>query len=322
MNPGYDSFSRRSFSGTGPSPNGGFNDFGGYPEVSGPPNYPPPLTGPGRSSYSSMPNPNIPPPASLSQSYPSSGPGFSGGLGPSYPMSNRDQTSFPGGFDTPGMSSTGIPPPAGAPYTNSYDNSPLMDSQYPPPLLDDGGYSRGRTLSTGGGFGQPPFMSSGQPMTPYPSQYRPKRARRASSVGPGMGHGGYVPDMYHRPGGRVAIKFRLTGEHRSGITLNEALSSERLSQSRPYMLHDIAPDMYRKITLKVRWSGYRSNIYDIPLSTDPSGYVNLQSLARRTARAIVHFMQANGIFLSWERVVIHRLEEISPGIWIPVLITH
>jgi hypothetical protein len=58
------------------------------------------------------------------------------------------------------------------------------------------------------------------------------------------------------------------------------------------------------------------------MSTDPSGYVNLQSLARRTARAIVHFMQANGIFLPWERVVIHRLEEISPGIWIPVLITH
>jgi len=252
MNTGYDGFPRRSFSGTGPSPNSGFNDFGGYPEVSGPPNYPPPLTGPGRSSYSSMPNPNIPPPASLSQSYPSNGPGFSGGMGTSYPMSNREQTSFPGGFDTPGMSSTGIPPPAGAPYTNSYDNSPLMDSQYPPPLLDDGGYSRGRTLSTGGGFGQQPFMPSGQPMTPYPSHYRPKRARRASSVGPGMGHGGYVPDMYHRPGGRVAVKFRLTGEHRSGITLNEALSSERLSKSRAYMLHDIAPDMYRKITIKVR----------------------------------------------------------------------
>jgi len=246
-------------------------------------------------------------------------------MGTSYPMSNREMTPFSGGFDTPGMSSTGIPPPAAAPYTNnSYDNSPLMDSQYgggPPPLFDDGGYSRGRTLSNGG-FGQPPFMHSGQPMTPYSSHYRPKRARRASSVGPIMGPGGYVPDMYHRPGGRVAVKFRLTGEHRSGMTLNEALSSERLSQSRPYMLHDIAPDMHRRITLRVRWSGYRSNTYEIPLSTDFSGYINIQSLARRTARAIVHFMHANGIILPYDRVVIHRLEEISPGIWIPVLITH
>jgi hypothetical protein len=88
------------------------------------------------------------------------------------------------------------------------------------------------------------------------------------------------------------------------------------------MLRDIAPDMYRKITIKVRWSGYRSNTYEIPLSTDLSGYVNLESLARRTARAIVHFMQASRISLSSDRVVIHRLEEISPGIWIPVLITH
>ena len=147
------------------------------------------------------------------------------------------------------MSSTGIPPPATAAYPNSYDASPLSHSQFLAPLLDDGGFSRGRPLSTGGGFVPPPLTSSGQP---YPSHYRPRRARRASSIGPGMGLGGYVPDMYHRPGGRVAVKFRLTGEHRSGITLNEALSSERLSKSRAYMLHDIAPDMYRKITIKVR----------------------------------------------------------------------
>jgi hypothetical protein len=48
------------------------------------------------------------------------------------------------------------------------------------------------------------------------------------------------------------IKFRLSGEHRSGVPLNEALSSKRLSKSRAYMLRDIAPDMYSKITLKVR----------------------------------------------------------------------
>jgi hypothetical protein len=77
------------------------------------------------------------------------------------------------------------------------------------------------------------------------------------------------------------------------------------------------------------------------LSADFNGYVNISSLARRTARAIVHFMQVNatlrtwsfndgliyrpqtnGITLPWNRVVIHRLEETRPGIWIPVLMTH
>ncbi len=263
MNTGFDTFPRPSLSGTGLGPNSGFshgrdgfdNDFSGYGEVSGPPNYPPPPTGRGRSPFSSMPNPSIPPPASLSQSYPSSGPGpFSGGMGTSYPMSNREQTPSPGGFYTPGMSSTGIPPPATAASLNSYDilRSPLLDSQFPAPLFDDGGFSRGCTLGTGGGFVPPPLTSSGQPVTPYLSHYRPKPVRRASSVGPGMGLGGDVPNMYHRPGGHVAVKFRLSGEHRSGVPLNEALNSKRLSKSRTYMLRDIAPDMYSKITLKVR----------------------------------------------------------------------
>jgi hypothetical protein len=84
--------------------------------------------------------------------------------------------------------------------------------------------------------------------------------RRASSVGPGMGMGhgvgvgvgGYAPDMYHRPGGRVTVKFRLKGEHQSGISVAEALNRERLSQSHGYMMRDIAPDMLGRITLKVR----------------------------------------------------------------------
>jgi len=220
--------------------------------------------------------------------------------------------------------------PMGTPYPNSYDGSPLSDNQFPP--LDDGGFSRGRSLSAGGGgFGQPPaILPPPGAMTPYPSQYggHSKRMRRASSVGPGMGMGhgvgvgGYGPDMYHRPGGRVTVKFRLKGEQQSGISVAEALNRERLSQSHGYMMRDIAPDMLGRITLKVRWSGYHSNTYEIPLSADYNGYVNLASLARRTARAIVHFMQANHILLSWDRVMIHRLEETRPGIWIPVLMTH
>jgi hypothetical protein len=159
-------------------------------------------------------------------------------------------------------------------------------------------------------------------MTPYPSHYSAKRGRRASSVGPGMGYAGIVGDPYHRPGGRVTIKFRLKGSTHSGISVGEALERVRLSQGNGYLMRDIAPDMYGKISLKVRWSGYHSNTYNLPLSADYHGYVDLQSLARRTSRAIVHFMQSNGIALPWNRVVVHRLEETSPGIWIPVLTTH
>jgi hypothetical protein len=220
----------------------------------------------------------------------------------------------------------GLPPPAA--YNNSYDSSPLSDNQFA--NLDDNFGPRGRTLSTGGGvsFGPSAIIPSAPPMTPYPSHYSAKRMRRASSVGPAMGsmgsmgYAGIVGDPYHRPGGNVTIKFRLKGANHSGISVAEALDRQRLSQSNGYLMHDIAPDMYGKISLKVRWSGYRSNTYNMPLSADYRGYVDLQSLARRSSRAIVHFMQSNGISLPWHRVVVHRLEEISPGIWIPVLTTH
>lgn len=231
-------------------------------------------------------------------------------------------------YDT-GMNTTGLPPPVGphAAYSNSYDNSPLSDNQY---QLDDGGFSRGRTLSTGGGFGPQALVPTAPPMTPYPSHYSAKRSRRASSVGPGgggMGYAGIVGDPYRghsgrHHGGHAPVKFRVKGSQQSGISVNEALDRVRLSSGTGYMMHDLCMDMSGKISLKIRWSGYRSNVYSIPLSTDYNGYVDMQSLARRTARAIVHFMETNGISLPWHRVVMHRLEENQPGVWLPVLMTH
>jgi len=114
----------------------------------------------------------------------------------------------------------------------------------------------------------------------------------------------------------------MKGGFRQGISLSEATDSARLSRSVSYSLHDLAPDARGRITLKVRWAGFRSLTYEIPVSTDYDGHVNLQSFARRIARAIVHFMTSNHIALSWDRVVLHRLEEVTPGIWIPVLTTH
>ena len=78
-------------------------------------------------------------------------------------------------------------------------------------------------------------------------------ARGARGVGPGMGHRESVAVPFHRLGRRIALKFRLNGATNSGISLRQALcrDRERLSQSRTYLLHDIAPDMSGTITLRV-----------------------------------------------------------------------
>jgi hypothetical protein len=263
MNSNFDNFNRRprSHSGSGFGPNSGFpphtemafrpgrDNFNEFSEVGGPPGHPPPNSG-----FGHMNMPNAPPPSSFSQ--PFSGPGSfppPGGMGSSFPMGTREHDSFSGFDSPPGMNSNGFAGPA---FSNSFDGSPLSDNHFPPPM-DDGGFSRGRSHSAGGGFGQPPaILPPPGSMTPYPSHYGvPKRARRASSVGPGMGMGfgaGYAPDMYHRPGGRVTIKFRLKGESHPGISLADAVNREPLSQGRGYMMHDIAPDMLGRITLKVR----------------------------------------------------------------------
>jgi hypothetical protein len=219
-----------------------------YPEVSGPPGYPPPSnSGVGR-SFQSMPNAQHS--SSMSQSYQSGGLGYasSGGMPSSYPT--REHNSFT--HDSPDMEQTGMPP-ATAAFPSSYDGSPLSDNLVPP-LLDDG-FGRGRSLSIGGGgggYGPPALLPSAPPMTPHPSQYSGNRMFRSSSVGP-MGHGGFGMDPHYRPGGRINLKFRLKGAQHSGVSIAEIYHGARISQGSGYLLHDIAPDMYRqKITLKIR----------------------------------------------------------------------
>jgi hypothetical protein len=244
----------------------GFSDRGqfgdpyasGFSEVSGeqgPPPLPPRMP----------PGPNFndsPPFPSVSQSFPQSN-GFSGSSYPppgimntSYSVGTREQHPSPP-FEPSGFEPTGGPPRAAAAYPDSYDNSPLSDNYFPPPMDDGPTFSaRGRTLSTGGGgFGPPALLPAAQSMTPYSShshqQHYSKRGRRASSVGPGMGLASYAPDPYRRPGG-VNVKFRLKGGYRQGITLSEATESARLSRSVSYSMHDLAPDARGRITLKVR----------------------------------------------------------------------
>ena len=242
---------------------GGYSDRGqfgdpyagsGFSEVSGQ-HGPPPL--PPRLQSGSSPD-DPPPLLPTSQSFPQSN-GFGSSYPPpgimntSYSMSTREQHPSPA-YETSGFEPTGAPPRAAAAYPDSYDNSPLSEPYFPPPMDDGVGFSaRGRTLSTGGGFGPPALLPSAPPMTPYSghSGHYSKRGRRASSVGPGMGLVGYTPDPYRRPGG-VNVKFRLKGGYRQGISLSDATDSARLSRSTNYSLHDLAPDARGRITLKVR----------------------------------------------------------------------
>src|SRR6266702_3002879 len=243
--PPHNDFRRDGFSDRGQfgDPYSGFSEVSGRP---GPPPIPPRLP--------SGPPPDLPPPPPPDlQSFPPANNFGSytppGAMATSYSMSTRERPSPP--FETSGFDPTGRPPPrATAAYPDSYDNPPLSDNYFPPPM-DDGFVPRGRTLSTGGGgFGPPALLPSAPPMTPYSSHYS-KRGRRASSVGPGVGLAGYVPDQYRRPGG-VNIKFRLKGGYRQGISLSEATDSARLSRSVGYSFQDVASDSRGRITLKVR----------------------------------------------------------------------
>lgn len=80
--------------------------------------------------------------------------------------------------------------------------------------------------------------------------------------------------------------------------------------------------------------------YDIPLDTH-DGRVSLQTVARRISRACVHYLQAsnfshrarkydsniadtvqaNIIPVAWDHVELHHLEEVSYGVWQPMLST-
>ncbi|KAI0772655.1 hypothetical protein BC629DRAFT_732800 [Irpex lacteus] len=141
------------------------------------------------------------------------------------------------------------------------------------------------------------------------------RRRRHSSVSRHRSH----HDSYRAMSGSL-IKFRRKGGFRSGISLGEAMASVRLSSNDSYSFHDLNVDSRGRIILKIRWSGYTSMTYEIPVD-GYEGRVQLTTLARRIARACVHFLQANMIPISWDRVILYHLEETSIGVWQPVLST-
>ncbi|KAJ7179488.1 hypothetical protein C8R46DRAFT_1173783 [Mycena filopes] len=119
--------------------------------------------------------------------------------------------------------------------------------------------------------------------------------------------GGYrAPSSMH-------IKFKRKGALLAGINLgcrgNDA-----------YTVQDLHADWRRRIYLRVRWAGYAPLTYEVPLDVR-DGRVSMQALSRRVARACVHYLQMNMVPVMYSRVELHHLEEISYGVWQPMLST-
>ncbi|TFK73017.1 hypothetical protein BDN72DRAFT_256885 [Pluteus cervinus] len=153
----------------------------------------------------------------------------------------------------------------------------------------------------------------------HPSISTGVRPRRHSSVSYSVPPAQTV-DPYYRPNG-THIKFKRKGAFTAGITLPEAQSRVRLSGNEAYSVYELHPDNRGSILLRVRWAGYQSLTYEIPLETR-DGRITLSTLARRVARACVHYLQSNSIPIVWDRVELHHLEEIGYGVWQPMLSTH
>jgi hypothetical protein len=153
------------------------------------------------------------------------------------------------------------------------------------------------------------------PPSPHHAGIPRRERRRSTSVSFDM----RAPpmDTFRRLSSTV-IKLKPKGAYRSGLTIGDAQANVRLSDNDSYTFRDFNADIKGRIALKIRWAGYPSFTYDVPLE----GYgerVNLQTLARRTARAVVHFLQLNIIPVPWDCVEMLRLEEIAPGTWQPIL---
>ncbi|KAJ3867688.1 hypothetical protein EV359DRAFT_78362 [Lentinula novae-zelandiae] len=159
----------------------------------------------------------------------------------------------------------------------------------------------------------------------YPDIRRPRsamsmtRPRRHSAVS-AISHIPLPPPMdTYRRASSIHIKFKRRSSLMAGISLAEAQGYARLSNNDYYTLHDLHADRRHTIFLKIRWAGYNSLTYEIPVEASYDDRINLQTLARRISRACVHYLQANRIPIPWDRVDLHHIEEISYGVWQPML---
>lgn len=116
------------------------------------------------------------------------------------------------------------------------------------------------------------------------------------------------------------IKFKRRGSFSAGITLAEAQAHHiRLSNNHHYTLYDLHAESTGTILLTIRWSGYSPMSYEIPVDSSYDGRVSLQTLARRIARACVHYLRSNMVPIMRNHLELHHIEETSYGVWQPML---
>ncbi|KAJ7638487.1 hypothetical protein FB45DRAFT_786791 [Roridomyces roridus] len=162
-------------------------------------------------------------------------------------------------------------------------------------------------------------MQIARPHTPMSYGTTGRRHRRHSvsysALPPVVDGGRYRSSSMH-------IKFKRKGSLLAGIPLGDAQSTRtRLSGNDDYTLHDLHTDQYsRRIHLRVRWNGYAPLTYEVPLDVY-DGRVSMDALSRRVARACVHYLQFNMVPVMYSRVELHHLEEVSYGVWQPMLST-
>jgi len=230
--------------------------------------------------------------------------------GVAFPISRRQSMAYTDGYVDPPLVAGG--------YGDSYSQGPAPGVYAPSRQLSQyngggggGGYAYSEAYDGRDTYYDEPAAGYSTPWTPGLS-----RRRRQSSVSMRQRP---TLDSFRRHSSTL-IKFRRKGGFRSGVSLGEAMANVRLSGNDDYTFHNLNVDPRGRIILKIRWSGYTSMTYEIPVD-GYEGRVQLQTLARRIARACVHFLQANMIPISWDRVILYHLEETSIGVWQPVLST-
>jgi len=143
-----------------------------------------------------------------------------------------------------------------------------------------------------------------------------RRHRRRSTFG--SGSRGSTPFLDNFRGRPSVLKFKLKGGYHSGVTLAEAMDNVRLSGDKTYSHRDLSVDSRGNLYMKIVWSGYTPLTYEIPVD-GYDGRMSLQTLMRRVARACLHYVQARAIPMHPDRIILHSLEEVSPGTWQPVM---
>jgi len=224
----------------------------------------------------------------------------------------------------PRLQSISYGPNAGFHPDHAYYSEPLRHAQIHPESIRP--YSTHGPVFAGGELSRHPSRYAGSYEDDmylddaydrqglYPSSKSSRRHRRHSTYGGIQGAAPFF-DGLRRPS---VLKFKHKGGYHSGVTLTEAMENVRISGDKLYSHRDLATDGRGNLYMKIIWSGYAPLTYEIPIDGH-DGRVSLQTLMRRVSRACLHYIQSRAVLLHPDRILLHSIEEVTPGTWQPVM---